>query len=175
MNILLNNKESYVRIEKSKNTSTWYEVVVHDATLEYNFVSTTFYEYISMYVDKSNKDIIMTGTTYLNSRKLETIETDLQKAQTITFGLNYDNMISYSYWYEKFEFANVVPGSIVYKQKRLNGLDTYLTHSIPKETLETYVFLKVPVEEEETIKDQLKEIWIGGFTKRAYIKPSYIL
>lgn len=111
-----------------------------------------------MYVDKSNKDIIMTGTTYLNSRKLETIETDLQKAQTITFGLNYDNMISYSYWYEKFEFANVVPGSIVYKQKRLNGLDTYLTHSIPKETLETYVFLKVPVEEEETIKDQLKEI-----------------
>lgn len=332
----LNNKESYIRIEKSKDTSTGYEVVVHDATLEYDFVSETFYEYISMYVDKSNKDIIMTGTTYLNSRKLETIEidwkngsydtvgnefkttsfdyvdlygtkqefddarervnatvirdgsefkiyhfgkqigetitfpgeinilgyefvldtnndlyylymntdeenpwikfvkvaenidklvaydsyrygikcyngettinypeyikdgktysaimnpdteldygqnwygidkgkpedevdfefktieTDLQKAQTITFGLNYDNMISYSYWYEKFEFANVMPGCIVYKQKRLNGLDTYLTHSIPKETLEPYVSLKVPVEEEETIKDQLKEIY----------------
>lgn len=46
----------------------------------------------------------------------------------------------------------------MYKQKRLNGLDTYLTHSIPKETLEPYVSLKVPVEEEETIKDQLKEI-----------------
>ncbi len=332
----LNNKESYIMIEKSKDTSTGYEVVVHDATLKYRFVSTTFYDYISMYVDKSNKDIIMTGTTYPNSRKLETIEidwkngsydivgnefkatsfdyvdlygtnqefddvrervnatvikdgsefkiyyfgkqigetitfpgeinifsygyildtnndlyylymntdednpwikfvkvaenidklvdygsyfygikcyngntiitypeymkngktysaimnldteldygqnwyginngkpeddvdfefktieTDLQKAQTVTFELNYDNVASYSYWYEKFEFANVIPGSIVYKQKRLNGLDTYLTHSIPKEKLEPYVSLKVPVEEEETIKDQLKEIY----------------